>query len=362
MTIFSVLSDIASAIAAFLIIIGIHELGHFFAAKYLGVSVVRLSLGFGKPLWSRKSKQGTEYALSPILIGGYVKLLDEREMPVAETELDKSFSRQKAWKRFGILSAGPLTNFFIAICLFTLVLSVGYPISKPVIAEVIPDSLAQKAGFQVGDTVLAIQKKSTPNWIFINLQLLRYFGEKGELSFRVQHADGSKAHLHIALSQWKLSASNPDFLSGLGVKPSLEKKWIQIIKEKPWVALGDAWQYTGNYIQMNYLVLYKVFRGILSIRSFVGPVAIWEVSVNAFEKGWIDYCFFLGFLSIAIGFFNLLPVPGLDGFQMLILLIEKITRKPVSIAAQVLMYRFGLILLSLLFVQVLLNDLHRMLT
>lgn len=356
---FMLLLKILPAIGAFLVVIGVHELGHFFMARCLGVGVLRLSLGFGKPIWKRKSKKGIEYGISPFLLGGYVRLLDEREESVPPELLSKSMTRQPAWKRFCILSAGPLMNFIFATILFILVLSHGLPVLKPVVGEVIASSLAEKTGFQKGDIFLSVKNHPVSNWLLVHMYLIEAFGEKGRLSIEVQHPDTTRESLDFPLSQWKLNALNPNLLISLGVRPSLKAQWMRTEKEKFFQAITSSLIYVTDYARLNGIIAYKMVRGILSIRSLGGPISIFTASVESVKKGWVYYCFFLGFLSVSVGAFNLLPIPGLDGFQMLIVFIEKITRRSVSTALQVLLYQLGLIALSLLMVQVVLNDLAR---
>ncbi len=356
---FSFFFDGLAVIGAFLVVIGVHELGHFLMARCLGVGVLRLNLGFGKSLWKKKSKNGIEYAISPFLLGGYVKLLDEREGSVPPELLHKSMTRQPAWKRWSILAAGPLMNFLLALCFFMLVLLQGLPALKPVIGAITPASLAQKAGFQSGDLFLSVQGKPVSNWLFVNLYLIDAFGEKGNLSIEVQHTNTKKAQLVFPLSEWKLNPLNPNLLQSLGLVPSLEAQWMKIEKETPINAFCTALTYTYNYAKANGVIAYKIVRGIISIRSLAGPISVFIASVNSLKKGWVYYCFFLAFLSVSVGAFNFLPIPGLDGFQMLIVFYEKITGRPVSSALQVLFYQLGIIALSVLLSQVLINDVAR---
>ncbi len=350
--------SLLTVICAFIIVIGIHESGHFIMARCLNVRVLRLNLGFGKPLWKIKSKGGMEYAISPWLLGGYVQLLDEREGKVPPELLSQSMTHQPAWKRLSILLAGSLMNLMFALIFFMVVFLYGLPSVEPVINKVIPQSVAEKAGFKKGDKLLAIQNEPVNNWIWVNFYLLETFGEKGNLTARVERSDG--VHLiTVPLSQWKLDPLRPNLLASLGLQPALKKKWYQIEKLSPLNAFLTSCQYVSKYIQVNGIIVYKMVRGVLSIRSLAGPIAIFVASAESAKKGWIYYCFFLAFLSVSVGAFNLLPIPGLDGFQMLIVIIEKLRRKPVPSALQVLFYQLGLILLALLFIQVMLNDMTR---
>ncbi|MBT8438812.1 MAG: RIP metalloprotease RseP, partial [Gammaproteobacteria bacterium] len=152
-------------IAALAILISIHEFGHFWVARKLGVKVLRFSIGFGKPLWSRKGKvDDTEYVVAAIPLGGYVKMLDEREEPVAEEELHRAFNRQSLKVRSAIVVAGPLFNFIFAILTYWLIFVIGDTGLKPIVGEIIPDSPAAEAGLMPGDQIAEVGTRKTATW------------------------------------------------------------------------------------------------------------------------------------------------------------------------------------------------------
>lgn len=358
----SIFVGVIAIIGAIFIVIGLHEWGHFWMAQRLGVIVKGVYIGLGKPWWSRTSKKGIQYGLSPFLLGGYVKLLDEREGTVPIHLLSMSFTRQPAWKRWLILGTGPLMNFVIAFIFFWVILCIGLPVLTPVVGQVTPHSIAEKAGFQKDDKIVSVGQQAVSSWIPVNLSLIDAFGLKGALSFGVLHANGQKATLSVPLQQWKIDPLKPDLLGSLGISPAYDPKWMSIQQDNPLVAAASSWHYVSSYTYTNAMIIYKISTKILSIRSLAGPISLWTASLESLKKGLMYYVFFLGFLSVSVGFFNLLPIPGLDGFQMILVLVEKIMRRPVSVAMQVLIYQLGMIALALLFVQVVLNDLVRMWT
>ncbi len=154
---------------AFLVALGVlitvHEFGHFWVARKLGVKVLRFSVGFGRPLWKHVGKvDGTEYVVAAIPLGGYVKMLDEREAPVAPAELAMAFNRQSLKVRTAVVLAGPLFNFLFAIFAYWLILVSGDTGMRPLIGEVEPESIAANAGFAEGDEILAVGDRKTPTW------------------------------------------------------------------------------------------------------------------------------------------------------------------------------------------------------
>jgi regulator of sigma E protease len=149
-----------NTVIAFLVAIGVlvavHEYGHFWMARRLGIRVLRFSIGFGKTLWSRKGADGTEYAFSAIPLGGYVKLLDEREGSVEPSQLSSAYSRRPPWQRILVLLAGPFANFLFAVLAYWVLFVAGVPALKPVLGEIAPDSIAAQAGLRPGDEIVGV--------------------------------------------------------------------------------------------------------------------------------------------------------------------------------------------------------------
>ena len=180
--------------AAFLVAIGVlvtvHEFGHFWVARKLGVKVLKFSIGFGKPLWSKKAGDDqTEYVIASIPLGGYVKMLDEREGEVAEHELDRAFNRKNVWIRFAVVAAGPIFNFIFAIAIYYVIYLAGIAGIKPVIGEVSNPSPAYSAGIRKMDTILSVNDIETPSWEKARFTLLEESVHSQTLSLKVQGAD-----------------------------------------------------------------------------------------------------------------------------------------------------------------------------
>ena len=180
---------------ALAILIIIHEYGHFWVARRCGVKVLRFSVGFGKPIWQKVGKDGTEYVLAPIPMGGYVKMLDEREMPVSEEQAQFAFNRQSLAKRVAIVSAGPIANLLFAVLAYWILLVVGVSGIKPIIDDVRPASIAAEAGLHAGDEFLQIDGNDTPTWNSVYKALIQKaeYGEKIDItvssaSIKQQHS------------------------------------------------------------------------------------------------------------------------------------------------------------------------------
>ena len=172
-------------IIALSLLVVIHEFGHYWVARRCGVKVLKFSVGFGKALWSRTGKNGTEFVIAALPLGGYVKMLDSREMDVTEAEKRLSFDQQSLGKRVAIVSAGPAANLLFAIFAYWLILVMGVPGSKPIIDEVIADSPAALAKFQSGDELIAINGKKTPTWNSVFQRWLDYAQDGDKVTITV---------------------------------------------------------------------------------------------------------------------------------------------------------------------------------
>ena len=202
------------------ILVSIHEFGHFWVARRCGVKVLRFSIGFGRILWRRTDRHGTEFAIAAIPLGGYVKMLDESEEPVPPGELDQAFNRKPVLSRFAIVAAGPLANFLLAILALALMYMVGVRVLVPQVGEVLVDSPAAVAGIRPGDEIVAIDGTATPGWQAVNMALLAPIGESRALAVAVrQGADGAVREREVMLNNWLSGQEQPDPLRSLGVVP-----------------------------------------------------------------------------------------------------------------------------------------------
>lgn len=216
----AVLSSVFFFVIALGVLITVHEFGHFWVARKLGVKVLRFSVGFGKPLWSRRGKDGTEYVIAAIPLGGYVKMLDEREAPVAPHELSFAFNRKPLGSRFAIVFAGPLFNFLLAILAYWAVFVIGVGGIKPIVGEVAPHSIAQKDGFQPGDVIVAVNGKQTATWEGVMFALLDKALDRQTVEVRVKDVGQREVTRTLDLST--ITGGDLDqgnLLSSIGIRP-----------------------------------------------------------------------------------------------------------------------------------------------
>lgn len=205
-------------LVALFILVSVHEFGHFYVARLCGVKVLRFCIGLGTPIWSFRDRKGTEFGLAPIPLGGYVKMLDEREGEVPPEDRHLSYNGKTVWQRIAILSAGPLANFLLALIIFSVLLmfsgSVGI---APFVGEVQKDSLAERAGLEPGQEIIAVDGVLTPTSQAVMERLFLRLGETGVLELRVSHPESDLFYdLDIPLQSWLSELRDPDPTAGLG--------------------------------------------------------------------------------------------------------------------------------------------------
>ncbi|MBT6272550.1 MAG: RIP metalloprotease RseP, partial [Chromatiales bacterium] len=216
----STFTYIVSFIVAIGVLVTVHEYGHFWVARRLGIKVLRFSIGFGKALWSRRAKDGTEYVLAAIPLGGYVKMLDEREGAVAPEMAHQAFNRQPLWIRYAVVGAGPAANFLFAIAAYWLMFMIGVVGMKPIIGEVHSGSAAELAGVRSEHTIVAVDGVTTPSWSAARHRILAGLLETDALPIDLTDVDGRRQTVVLDLSNIALDdLTEGRFHSGLGMEP-----------------------------------------------------------------------------------------------------------------------------------------------
>ena len=223
----SLLQTVFWFIVALGVLVTVHEFGHYYVARRCGIKVLRFSVGFGKVLFSWHNKRGTEFALAALPLGGYVKMLDEREGEVAEHEKHLAFTQKPVLARIAVVVAGPVANFILAILLYWFLTMPGYNELSAVVGKVEPGSVAAQAGLEAGQRITAIDGQPTPTRQVFIQQLLNRLGESGEMRFRVQYPGSDLSYESVAeLKEWLRGDAEPDPVAGLGL--SLYRPPIQL--------------------------------------------------------------------------------------------------------------------------------------
>jgi regulator of sigma E protease len=439
------------------LLVTVHEYGHYWVARKLGFKVLRFSVGFGRPLWSRVAgPDRTEYVFAALPLGGYVKLLDEREGPVASAELSRSFTRKPPWQRILVLLAGPAFNIAFAILLLWGLLWIsGAPEVRAVIGDVTPDSVADRAGLKRGDEVVSLNGETVDGRADVVLGLVEAMSSTGVASLVVRGQNGGSRSLTLrvddpevrrALTEpsafargfgfrfyepprppviGRVLAGGPADRAGLlagdritavdGIAVSDFTQLVELISTRPGREIQLAYERAGvsatvrlttdsdrvdgidvgririetppppplppdmqvrktfgpvealteatvrswDMTVLQAKMFWRMITGQVSLKNLSGPISIAEYAGDSARGGVGAFVGFLVLISLSLGFLNLLPIPILDGGQIVYQLAEWAKGSPLSERAQALGQQVGIALLLLLMGVALFNDVAR---
>lgn len=348
--------SILSVVVLLGVLIFVHELGHFLTAKFAGVGVLKFSLGFGPRIIGKKVGE-TEYLLSLIPLGGYVKLLGESEDDaIADADQGRSFLVQPVWKRIMIVAAGPIFNFILATLIFTIVQIWGLPVLLPKIGTIQENSAALRAGLQKSDTIAAIDGKTIDRWTDM-AELINDSGGK-ILSLTIKRNENIQI-LSIQPTMFKGKNIFGEEVNSykIGISPSLETK---IERLNPVAALAAGIKQTWGVSKLTLMSVVKMFQGVISPKTLGGPIMIAQLAGAQVKEGLIPFVLFMALLSINLAVLNLLPIPILDGGHLFFYLIEAVTGKEINLKWRERAQQIGFALLILLMLFVLVMDLDRL--
>ncbi|EGU55435.1 membrane-associated Zn-dependent protease 1 [Vibrio nigripulchritudo ATCC 27043] len=215
-----ILWNLVSFIVALGVLVAVHEYGHFWVARRCGVKVHKFSIGFGKSIWSKVGKDGTEYSISMIPLGGYVKMLDGRVDTVSEEEKNQAFDHKSLWQRSAIVAAGPVFNFAFALFAYWLVFIMGVQAIKPVIGEVIPNSIVAEAGIEPGMELKSVAGIKTADWESVNMQLIAHIGDdEMTMAVKPEGGIGVERVFKLDLRDWQFNPETESPMTTLGFRP-----------------------------------------------------------------------------------------------------------------------------------------------
>lgn len=345
------LSTLMYFIVTLLLLIVVHEYGHFIVARCCRVKVIRFSFGFGKVLWSWRDKRGTEYVWSLLPIGGYVKLLDDSNGPVAPTEQVNAFHHQPLIIRLLIVLAGPLFNFLFAFFALWLAAVIGIKSFAPIVDSVVAESPAQRAGLVQGDEIVAIDHHPVTDWFGLVHYLKNNAGAKVYIDVQRQ------GHLQQMMVRLLFNAKESTHYLGINARvPKEASDWSRIYRLGPIDAARQASHQTIRLISMSLSLIGQLITGHSSLDHLSGPVGIAKAASASAHSGLVTYLSFLALISISVGVLNLLPIPMLDGGYVLYYLIEAIIRRPLSIEFKTKGVWVGMICMMFLAMIALSND------
>lgn len=343
-----------------------HELGHFAAARSLGMGVSTFSLGFGpKILTTRKGK--TEYALSLIPLGGYVALVGESEpeaIPDGFTR-EESFALRPAWQRLLVASAGPAANILLAWLLcWVLALGWGTPVLLPQVGGVTPGSPAEKAGILAGDTVLSVDGQSVANWQAMSDAIARGEGKRLALVLSRPAKDAGEGAPPVILNL----ELTPERATRKTIFGEEETAWLIGVRNSGATRMEEhgfldaasaALTHTGDMLSLTWQSFVKLAERVVPLDQVGGPIMIMQMVGKQAQEGVSGVLALAALISINLGILNLLPIPVLDGGQIVFCLWEMLFRRPLNLRVQEYAMRVGLVLLAALMLLATWNDILR---
>lgn len=354
--------SILFSLLAFIAVLGplvfFHELGHYLVGRWCGIRADTFSIGFGREVAGWTDKRGTRWKIGWMPLGGYVQFAGDADPvstphTVTTAEPAGSFAAAALWRRALTVAAGPAANFLIAIAILTgFALAYGRPDTPPVVAQVMPESAASAAGLRPGDRVLTVDGRAMTSFADIPMAVMHRPGDALPVTIV---RDGSEQTLTLTprLLRENDQFGNPQERAIIGILPGPQQLTPVGVFEAPIVAARQSW----GIVRQMASVIGQLLTGQRSVKDLGGPLKIARASGEQATLGITAYVFFIALISINLGFVNLLPLPMLDGGHLVFFAAEAVRRRPVSVAAQQMAFRFGFAALALLMVVVTFNDL-----
>jgi regulator of sigma E protease len=352
-------------IAAIGPLVFVHELGHYWVARWCGVKADVFSIGFGREIFGWTDKLGTRWKVGWLPLGGYVRFAgdaNEASMPddswqtLPDEERAHSFPAQPVWKRAAIVAAGPVVNFLFAILIYmALFASFGETRVPALVGDVAPKSAASAAGFEKGDRILSVDGRSISRFTDIGDYVAIRANQM--MVFEVERGTDKLSITATPRTEEMTSRFGTKATRGLLGIGSVEPEQVTLgVTELPGAAVGQVFRVVRSMVDG----LKQIIMGYVSAKELGGPVMIAKLSGEMAASGWLAFIEFVALISINLGFINLLPVPMLDGGHLMLYAAEAVRRKPVSMVAQEWAFRAGFLLLMGFMLFVTFNDLARL--
>lgn len=375
-------------IIMFLVMISLHEFGHFITAKLMGFKILEYAIGFGPAIWKSR-KSDIQYSLRIIPFGGYCKFEGEDE----NSKDERAFSNQPVWKRIIVVAAGGLCNVVLGFLLFLVIIPFTSPISTNYVKDVVPNSFVQEAGLMPNDKIIEINGKKVSFYNDITLYtrefnantecsiIVKRDGEKYELNFKPTQSevtfDYGEDGIRVSESINGEPADESFYKYGdgaerneelIGKSETIERLIIGFVPVQEEVnALNiwkEAWNETKFVVKLVYNSLWQMVTGRVGVEQMSGPVGVVSeinTAVNSGRGSWLYILNLTALLTINLGIFNLLPIPALDGGRLFFMLIELVTRKRIPPEKEGMVHTIGFMLLIGLIIFISYNDILKLL-
>lgn len=359
-------------ILMFLVMVSLHEFGHFITAKLMGFKILEYAIGFG-PVILRSKKSEIQYSLRAVPFGGYCKFEGE------DTESDdpRAFSNRPVWQRIIVVAAGGVFNVILGFVLFLIIVPFVSPVSTNVVHEVVPNSYIAEAGIQPGDKIVSIDGKKVNFYNDISLYtqnfkeneeselVVKRNGEKLKFTFKPSRSitiytytedgveiSGSMNGTAEETQLYPYTDKMPKDESLVGTSETSDRMIIGFIPETKDITVfnvwGEAWNETRFVVKLVYSSLWQMITGKVGMEQVSGPVGVVSEVNNAVNSGsdsWLYVLNLTALLTINLGVFNLLPIPALDGGRLFFMLVELIRRKPIPVEKEGMVHAIGFMLL-----------------
>jgi regulator of sigma E protease len=352
---------IISAVVVIAILIFVHELGHFTFAKLFKVKVLAFSLGFGPALLKKKIGE-TEYRLSVLPLGGYVKMLgendDEKEEPVPEQDIARSYANQANWKKLLILIAGPLSNWIFAMFLLWIVFMHGVPFLTTTIGDVKQGSPAYSAGIKTGDTIEQINGTKVHEWDAMKKIIVANAGKDMVITI-LRSGKPFTVQVKPKIETEKNIFGEPVKTPIIGIMPAGD---YTVKKSNPFEAVVLSGKESVNISYLVWMSLVKLVEGKIPKKDLGGPILIAQQAAHQAKRGIEALMYFTALIGINFAVLNILPIPVLDGGNVVFTLIEAVIRKPINKKVKLAILQFGVLFIILLTVFVFYNDISRIIS
>lgn len=349
------------------VVVFVHEFGHFLMARWCGVAVKTLSIGFGPEIAGFTDRHGTRWRLSWIPLGGYVKFIDDENAASAgqksleqlsPEERKHSFQSKSLAARAAIVTAGPVANFILAAAIFSFIYAFfGEQVTAPKVDVVVEGSAAERAGFLPSDLVISIDGRVIES--FGEMQQIVGLSAGKTLSFVVDR-QGREIELTATpeIKEVTDRFGNKLRIAQLGIQRNAEATEWTSRHYGPLSATVMGIKKTYFLIDSTIRAIFGILTGRESADQLGGPIRIAQLSGQIFSLGYVDFIHFIGILSVGIGFINLLPIPMLDGGHLLFYSIEAIRGRPLSQRTQEIGFRIGFVFIVMLMLLTVKNDVN----
>ena len=365
--IFWLLSYVLPFLAVLTLIVFVHEMGHYWVARWNGIAIKTFSIGFGKELLGFTDKHGTRWKISLIPLGGYVQFLGDMNVAsvpdheaiskFSSDEAPKLFANKSVWARMAVVVAGPLANvIFTFLILYALLLGYGRYVVSPTIDSVIENSVAQSAGLKPNDKILSIDGYKVRS--FNDMQRLVSTAPERQITIILERQGSNKT---IKLTPEAVQVTdrfgNSNRIGRMGVSRNTSQEDVSLYRPNAFEAVGMTLEEITFIIDRTADFIGDFFVGRGDLDQLGGPIKIAKVSGEVATLGFIALINLAALLSLNIGIFNLLPIPMLDGGHLVYYIIEAIRKKPLSMRIQEIGYKIGLFLVLSLMIFTVFNDL-----